>query len=538
MLEAIKLVRNYGSTRALADFTLTAKPGTIIGLVGPNGAGKTTALRILACIDRPDSGSLSIAGTDALKNPDAARSRIGYMPEQFPFDPDIRVSEYLDFVASMRGLVGIQKAAALDSVFGICELDTVRGKLMGSLSKGFRQRVGLAQALVHQPELLILDEPASGMDPIQAARFRDTLFALRINRTIIFSTHQLSDAESICDEIHVVSAGVLRGKLDNSRLGVQDSGVPGPMNAPESRDSQPLLAGYGKLISLVEGVKTKTSPTACDLVVPVQGLQCMKVETASLNTDQKSTNSHDHVLPSSLNSFLALARRESLFYLHSSALWIVAAIQLVISASWLFFGREYFASGVASLSGWFASLPFILTVTYSLLFSRIWAEEFRHGSFDLLAGYPVRNRTLVYGKYAGSMLAACFSLLPLSILPLTVGLVSPLDPAPVLAGFSGIFLFSFFVIAITNFASSLTSSSAVAFSLSTTSVFALLVIEKIGYWVGAFTFFPALTTRLSASRHLLSFFRGAIDSYDTLYFLLGSALALFYTELSLERRRK
>lgn len=179
-----------------------------------------------------------------------------------------------------------------------------------------------------------------------------------------------------------------------------------------------------------------------------------------------------------------------------------------------------------------------MIVTYSLLFSRIWAEEFRHGGFDLLAGYPVRNRTLVHGKYAGSMIAACFSLLPLSILPLTVGLVSPLDPAPVLAGFSGIFLFSFFVIAITNLASSLTSSSAVAFSLSTTSVFALLVIEKIGYWVGAFTFFPALTTRLSASRHLLSFFRGAIDSYDTLYFMLGSALALFYTELSLERRRK
>jgi ABC-2 type transport system ATP-binding protein len=225
MIRAHDLIYRFGKLEALRGFSLEAESGSITGLLGPNGAGKTTALRILACILRADSGSLEICGLDASEERTRVRSLIGYLPEVFPIYPEMRVSRYLEYVASMRGLSAQAARLALGRVVEACALDEVAESLCGVLSKGYRQRVGLAQALIHDPAILILDEPGSGLDPVQAVALRSMLRSLAPGRTILVSTHQIAEARALCDRLLVVASGCVRGELSAQALDVREPAV-------------------------------------------------------------------------------------------------------------------------------------------------------------------------------------------------------------------------------------------------------------------------------------------------------------------------
>lgn len=221
MIEVHDLTKSYGNHTALKGITFTAQKGEILGLLGPNGAGKTTTMRILTGFMPPTDGSAKVAGYDVQKDSFEVRKRVGYMPERVPLYLDMTVEEYLTFWARLRGVgkPGKQSLVALEKV----NLADRRHSLVRNLSKGMRQRLGLAQALVHDPEVVILDEPTIGIDPQQVIDVRDTVRALAQQHTVLFSTHILSEAEQVCDRVVILNQGkiVAEGGPDELRQKLQ-----------------------------------------------------------------------------------------------------------------------------------------------------------------------------------------------------------------------------------------------------------------------------------------------------------------------------
>jgi ABC-2 type transport system ATP-binding protein len=209
MIKVERLTKRYGPTLAVKDITFEIEKGEIVGFLGPNGAGKTTTMRILTGFLPPTSGTVSVAGYDVLEEPLEVKKRIGYLPEAPPVYPEMSVEGYLDFVGRLKGIPGGEVPERVDSVVEGCALGDVRQKLIGHLSKGYRQRVGLAQALIHDPDVLIFDEPTAGLDPKQIAEVRQLIHDLSGDHTIILSTHILSEVQSIASRIIIISDGKL-----------------------------------------------------------------------------------------------------------------------------------------------------------------------------------------------------------------------------------------------------------------------------------------------------------------------------------------
>ena len=209
MIKVEGLTKRYARNVAVKNISFEVGKGEIVGFLGKNGAGKTTTMRVLTCFLPPTAGTANVAGFDVLENPLEVKKRIGYLPETPPLYPEMEVSEYLTFVGRLKGISGGDIASRVDDVTGKCALGEVRNKLIGKLSKGYRQRVGLAQAIIHNPEVLILDEPTSGLDPKQIIEIRDLLKALAPDHTIILSTHILSEVEHSCERVIIISEGRL-----------------------------------------------------------------------------------------------------------------------------------------------------------------------------------------------------------------------------------------------------------------------------------------------------------------------------------------
>ena len=209
MIEARGLTKHYGPVIAVENATFEVKRGEVVGFLGPNGAGKTTTMKILTCFIAPSDGSARVAGADIFEDPIGVRQAIGYLPENTPLYTEMLVVEYLQFVARMRGLRGKQIDSRIRMVVEETSLGDVIGKSIGEISKGFRQRVGLAQALIHEPPVLILDEPMSGLDPNQAAEIRELIREIGRERTVILSTHNLAEVQVTCGRVLIISEGRL-----------------------------------------------------------------------------------------------------------------------------------------------------------------------------------------------------------------------------------------------------------------------------------------------------------------------------------------
>jgi ABC-2 type transport system ATP-binding protein len=230
MIDVQSLTMRYGNFVALDNFSFQAQDKEILGLLGPNGAGKTTAMRILTTYLHPTSGTAKVEGLDILENSLEVRKRIGYLPETAPLYADMRVDDYLRFVGESRGLKDADLARRLKWVQEACGLEGTWKHTIFELSKGYRQRVGLAQALIHDPKVLILDEPTSGLDPLQIIGIRDLIKNLAKEKTIIFSTHILSEVEALADRIVIVNEGkkVAQGNLQELAQEVRSRGEAKP----------------------------------------------------------------------------------------------------------------------------------------------------------------------------------------------------------------------------------------------------------------------------------------------------------------------
>jgi ABC-2 type transport system ATP-binding protein len=207
MIEAYSLTKHFGSIHALNGVSFKVEEGEIVGLLGPNGSGKTTLMRILACFLTPTSGRAMVAGYDVNRDSLEVRRRLGYFMEKAPTYPDMRVASFLHFMTEMKGMPKRERNASVEKVLEILALGEVRNRIIGNLSKGFRQRVGLAQALVNDPQLLILDEPTIGLDPEQVYEFRRIIKGMSGQKTILLSTHILSEVTAVCDRVIIISKG-------------------------------------------------------------------------------------------------------------------------------------------------------------------------------------------------------------------------------------------------------------------------------------------------------------------------------------------
>jgi ABC-2 type transport system ATP-binding protein len=218
MLEVRNLTKRYGDFVAVRDISFTAAQGQILGFLGPNGAGKTTTMRILTGFLPATSGTAKVAGFDVFTESAEVRRRIGYLPENPPLYTEMTAEAYLRFVARIKGMARNTIEDAIDRVINTCGLESVRRRLLGQLSKGYRQRAGLAQALIHDPPVLVLDEPTIGLDPIQIREIRALIQQLAGKRTIILSTHILPEVSQICEKVVIVNEGQVVLEQDMASL--------------------------------------------------------------------------------------------------------------------------------------------------------------------------------------------------------------------------------------------------------------------------------------------------------------------------------
>lgn len=210
-----QLTKTFGEQTAVEDISFEAKPGEILGFLGPNGAGKSTTMRIATGFLPPDAGAVSIEGYDIIRQPMEARRQIGYLPEHNPLYPDMYIREYLQFIGQLQGMDKASIKSRIPEMMQLCGLENEKGKKIGALSKGYRQRVGIAQALLHDPKVLILDEPTTGLDPNQIIEIRNLIKHLSLHKTVILSTHIMQEVQAICDRVVIIHLGRI---VKDSRL--------------------------------------------------------------------------------------------------------------------------------------------------------------------------------------------------------------------------------------------------------------------------------------------------------------------------------
>jgi ABC-2 type transport system ATP-binding protein len=277
MIRCSNLSKYYGGKRALGPVSFEIKDGETVGFLGLNGAGKTTALRILACDLRPSNGTIEVGGVDAVAEPHEVRKRIGFLPENPPLYMDMSVNDYLMFAGELRGMSKAEIKKRLPEVLDVTDLGEVSSDPIGTLSHGYRQRVGVAQAIIHQPKFLILDEPTRGLDPVQIVEMRNLIHDLKQNHTVLISSHILTEISQTCDRLLILGRGKILGVGSESELSAHEGeirsisvtirvpkqwGDPYRGEAPKDKEGDgpdPKVA-IQKVLGGVDGVKEVADP--------------------------------------------------------------------------------------------------------------------------------------------------------------------------------------------------------------------------------------------------------------------------------------
>jgi len=254
MITVRELTKRYARNTAVDHISFEVGKGQIVGFLGPNGAGKTTTMRVLTCFLPPTSGGATVAGFDVLEAPLEVKRRIGYLPEAPPLYPEMRTAEYLAFVGKIKGLRGAELAKRTNYVLERCAVAEVKDKVLGKLSRGYRQRVALAQAIIHNPEVLVLDEPTAGLDPKQINETRDLIKSLAGDHTVILSTHILPEVEQTCEQVIIINKGKLVATDSVERLQNRARGAGSVLVEVAGRDGALDAAAVQRRLEQVSGV--------------------------------------------------------------------------------------------------------------------------------------------------------------------------------------------------------------------------------------------------------------------------------------------
>ncbi len=274
MIQVQNLAKFYGGLRALGPVSFDIADGECVGFLGLNGAGKTTALRILACDLRPSGGDVKIDNVDAIRNPHEVRKQVGFLPETPPVYNDMTVGDYLFFAGRLRGMSASAVRSRIPEIKDVAGLNDVHDQLIGTLSHGFKQRVGVAQAIVHKPKLLILDEPTRGLDPVQIVEMRNMIRDLKANHTILVSSHVLTEVSQTCDRLLVLGEGTIVGAgtetelsadlLESKHVVVGVRPADGPYRDAASASESETAKTIAKCIQGVDGVTAVAQSAVTD----------------------------------------------------------------------------------------------------------------------------------------------------------------------------------------------------------------------------------------------------------------------------------
>jgi len=254
MINVKELTKRYARTIAVNQISFEVAKGQIVGFLGPNGAGKTTTMRMLTCFLPPSAGTATVAGFDVLEQPLEVKKRTGYLPETPPLYPEMETIEYLRFVGRLKGLSGADLGKRVDYVCERCAVTDVKKKLISKLSKGYRQRVGLAQAIIHNPDVLILDEPTAGLDPKQINETRDLIKGLAGDHTIILSTHILPEVEQTCEQVIIINKGKLVATDSVQNLRARARGAESVLLEVAGRNGMLDVAAVQQKLQQISGV--------------------------------------------------------------------------------------------------------------------------------------------------------------------------------------------------------------------------------------------------------------------------------------------
>jgi len=258
MIRATNLSKFYGGKRALGPVSFEIADGETVGFLGLNGAGKTTALRILACDLRPSGGSIEIGGVDGVADPHEVRKRIGFLPENPPLYQDMTVTEYVKFAGELRGMNRDDLKRRITEVLEVTDLTDVATDVINTLSHGYRQRVGLAQAIIHNPKFLILDEPTRGLDPVQIVEMRNLIHDLKQSHTVLISSHILTEISQTCDRLLILGKGKLLGTGSEQELSTKEGDIR-QITVTVRGGEDPRALGR-KLLEQVDGVSSVADP--------------------------------------------------------------------------------------------------------------------------------------------------------------------------------------------------------------------------------------------------------------------------------------
>src|SRR5437870_4751432 len=473
MIKIERLAKAFGPRRAVDDISFTVERGEVLGFLGPNGAGKSTTMRMITGFMPPTAGRVTVGGYDVGESPLEAKRLIGYLPENAAAYPDMTVKVFLEFAAALRRLEGETRRKAVRRVVELCFLDSVLHQSIDTLSKGYRHRTCLAQAIIHDPDVLIMDEPTDGLDPNQKHEVRTLIREMGENKAIIFSTHILEEVEAACTRAIIIDRGRIVA-----------NGTPDELKARSERAGAAMT------------------------------------RWAVVNT---------------------IARRELASYFQSPVAYVFLVIFLLLAGVFTFTFGGFFERGEASLAAFFNWLPWLFLFLVPAAGMRLWSEERRLGTIELLLTMPVAAWQAIVGKFLASWLFLVVALALSFPIVATVNWLGDPDNGVIASGYVGAALLAGAYLAISCLTSALTRNQVIAFILAVVLCLGLILVgfspltDLLARW--ASPWLVEAVTKFSVLTHYDGFQKGVLDSRDLLYFLSVMAFTLFATGVVLRNHR-
>ena len=573
------LSRRFGHLLAVDGISLTVDRGEVLGILGPNGSGKSTTMKMVTGFLSPSAGRVEVCGIDVAVDPVAAQRRLGYLPEGAPAYGDITTAAYLRFIADVRRLFGAAGKRAIEDVVERTSIAPVLHQPIETLSKGFKRRVGLAQALLHDPDVLVLDEPTDGLDPNQKFEVRSLIREMSRDKAIVISTHILEEVETVCSRALIISEGrvVADGTPERFERGSRlfnavSLSLPRERAAPIRTELEALPG-----VSTVEATEAEADGALLELtVVPAAGGEILSTIAAAAREREWPVERLrpcrgllDEVFrgltaggvrrgPASLRpaprgsppgpriadglrDIRTICRRELTGYLSTPIAYVFVVVFLTFAGALTFFLGNFLDRGQASLDGFFQFHPWLYLFLIPAIAMRLWAEERKSGSIELLLTLPVTTYSTVLGKFAAAWLVAGAGLALTGTFWLTVNYLGSPDNGVIAVGYAGSFVMAGSYLAISAFVSALTKNQVIAFIVAAAVCFLFtasglgVVLEFFAGWAPT----PVLDTvaNLGFLEHFRDISRGVVDVRDAVFFGSTIVFFLFANVVAVELRK-
>lgn len=581
MISANGLSKRFGHLHAVDDISLHLSRGEVLGFLGPNGSGKSTTMKMITGFLKPDKGQIEICGINMLANPIAAQHHLGYLPEGAPAYDDLTTYAYLSFISEIRQLFGSAKKRAIGYVVERTNISSVLHQPIGTLSKGYKRRVGLAQALLHNPDVLILDEPTDGLDPNQKHEVHNLIREIAPHKAIIISTHMLEEVETICDLTLIIANGQIvadgtpqefeqSSKYYNAvsltlppeniaLVGEQLAdmqGIAKVETATEATNDSVTIAPCGRIVALADqgaNILPMIAAKAQQQAWPIQQLHIKKVQldevfrnvtTRPQAAVTKTQPMPPEIAPSINNSsqvrdMWAICRNELNCYFSTPVAYVFMIIFLVSMGAFTFFLGGFFTQAQANLDVFFQFHPWLYLFLIPAMAMRLWSEEHKSGSIEVLLTLPVTRLSAVLGKFIAAWLVIGLSLLLTTTIWFTVNYLGSPDNGAIAAGYIGSFFMAGGYLAISTCVSATTKNQVIAFIVAATVCFIFtasglgVVLEFFSAWASPLVL--ATVANFSFLEHFRDISRGVIDLGDVAFFLSTIIFFLFANILMVDR---